>query len=317
MTIEVVSAATAAAAGETAAGTAAGSGGAAALSAASAAAPAAAVSGASAALPETGAALVLSKLAWFIVEPGFYIALAFGIIALALRLAAVFRAPALSQPAAPFGSGLYPSRRHRSFAALGDAFGMPQIRRNNPVFWIFLLVFHVGLLLLILGHFDILPGINIVPSSSKHMLGAGAVGLMVTIPIFYFLGRRFRSPVREISVPADYALLLLLLFTFLFGDLMSWGNSWTKTGFVMTKADFSRYFEGLARFSFEDPRAYLHGTHYHFLVIHVLLAEITLMILPFTKVVHAFLTIPVNMIRRGANAKQRDARRNGASEVSK
>lgn len=260
---------------------------------AAAAAPGDAVSAASAALPQTGAALVLAKIAWFIVVPGFYLALAFSIVALVLRLSAIFRA---GPP--PFQLAIYPERKSPTLAALGDALGMPQIRRKNPLFWVFLLVFHVGLVLLVLGHLDILPEINIVPASSRHMLGAGAVGLMVTVPVFYFFGRRFRSPVREISNPGDYLLLLLLLFTFLLGDLMSWGNSWTSTGFVMTKADFARYFDGLLKFKFEDPRAYLHGTHYHFLVLHLLLAEAVLAVLPFSKIVHAFLTVPVNALRR-------------------
>ena len=56
--------------------------------------------------------------------------------------------------------------------------------------------------------------------------------------------------------------------------MMSWGNSWSPHGFVMTKQDFAKYFDGLARFTFADPRAVLHGSHYHFAVIHVLLAEL-------------------------------------------
>jgi nitrate reductase gamma subunit len=130
------------------------------------------------------------------------------------------------------------------------------------------------------------------------MLGAGAVGLMVTVPTFYFLGRRFKGEARKISTPGDYLLLILLLFTFLFGDLMSWGNSWTASGFVMTKADFAKYFDSLARFAFADPRVFLHGAHYHFVVIHVLLAELFFVVLPFTKVMHAFMALPANVLRR-------------------
>ena len=58
---------------------------------------------------------------------------------------------------------------------------------------------------------------------------------------------------------SDYLLLLLLLFLFLFGDMMSWGNSWSAHGFVMTKQDFAKYFDGVARFTFADPRAVLPG----------------------------------------------------------
>jgi nitrate reductase gamma subunit len=265
----------------------------AAVSAASAASAGAAAVSAATSLPPTGLALVLAKLAWFIVVPGFYVALAFGLVALVLRLVAIFRAPP-----PPYQLAIYPAPKSALGAALRDAFGMPQVLKKDPVFWAFLMVFHLGLIGLILGHVDILPEVSIVNEASRDMFGAGVVGLMVTLPVFYFIGRRFRSPVREVSTPGDYILLLLLLFTFLLGDLMSWGNSWTATGFVMTKQDFARYFDGLLKFRFEDPRAYLHGTHYHFLVLHLLLAEAVLVVLPFTKVMHAFLSVPANVLRR-------------------
>jgi len=154
------------------------------------------------------------------------------------------------------------------------------------------------LALLFLGHLDILPYVNIMSPESRHMIGAGVVGLMVTVPAFYFLGRRFRGVYRTISTPGDYLLVLLLVFLFLLGDLISWGNSWTRSGFVMTKADFSLYFQGLANFTFADPRVVLHGSHYHFIALHVLLANLLFITLPFSKVVHAFFAVPLNMIRR-------------------
>jgi nitrate reductase gamma subunit len=166
------------------------------------------------------------------------------------------------------------------------------------MFWVFLMVFHAAFLLLILGHLDIFPRINIVSASSRNMVGAGGVGVAVTVPVIYFVLRRFQSPHREISVPADYLLLLLVLFLFLFGDLMSWGNSWSPNGFVMTKADFSRYFQGLARLTFADPRAVLPGSHYHFAVIHVLLAEVFFVLLPFTKIMHTFFAVPITLLKR-------------------
>ncbi len=241
----------------------------------------------------TGFALVLAKISWFIVVPGFYIALVFAVVCVVARLISIFRAPAPAWQLA-----IYPAPKSAFGAAMRDAFGMPQILKRDPVFWVFLVMFHVGVAGLVLNHFDMLPQIHLVNENSRHMLGAGVVGLLVTIPVFYFIGRRFKSPVREISTPGDYLLLLLLLFTFLLGDLMSWGNSWTVQGFVMTKQDFARYFDGLLRLSFEDPRVYLRGTHYHFLTLHLLLAELTLMALPFTKIMHAFLSIPVNVFRR-------------------
>jgi nitrate reductase gamma subunit len=262
---------------------------------AAAAAPGApdALSAATAQAAHSGLALVFDKVEYAIVVPLVYAALAFLLVAIVLRLVAIFRAPR-----EPFQLALYPAPRHGFAAAMSEAFGMPQVMKRDPLFWVFLMCYHLGFLALILGHLDILSRVNIISASSRHMLGAGLVGLLVTVPTFYFIGRRFKGEVRKISTPGDYLLLLLLLFTFLFGDLMSWGNSWTASGFVMTKADFAKYFDGLARLSFADPRLVLHGSHYHFVVIHVLLAELFFIVLPFTKVMHAFLALPANAIRR-------------------
>jgi nitrate reductase gamma subunit len=237
--------------------------------------------------------MILDKVEYTIMAPLVYAALAFFVIALVLRLAAILRSPGH-----PYQLAIYPAGRRPLLEALRDTFGMPQVLRRAPLFWFFLVIYHLGFLALILGHLDLFPALRIVPAASRHMLGAGLVGLAVTLPTFYFLGRRFVGETRKISTPGDYLLLLLLLFLFLFGDLMSWGNSWTASGFVMTKKDFSLYFASLARFSFADPRTMLHGSHYHFVVIHVLLAELFLVVLPFTKVMHAFLALPVNALRR-------------------
>jgi len=254
---------------------------------------AAAVSGASEHIVKTGFGLFMDNIYYFIMVPMVYLAIGFFIAAVIVKLVRVFG----SQPA-PYQLATYPEPKHPRLKALQDAFSMPQIRKRKPLFWFFLMMYHLGFLLLILGHLDILPGINIVPPESRHMVGAGFIGLMVTIPTFYFIGRRFKGIDRAISTPGDYILLLLLLFLFLLGDMISWGNSWTAKGFVMTKQDFSLYFQGLVSFSFADPRAVLPGSHYHFVVLHVLLANLLFITLPFTKIMHTFFAVPLNMVRR-------------------
>jgi nitrate reductase gamma subunit len=266
---------------------------AAASTAAAAAGGADATTAASARMAHTGLALVVDKVDWAIMVPLVYLSALFLLAGVIWRIVVIARSPA-----PPYSPRIFPASRRPGLAAASDAFAMPQVRRHAPVFWVFLMVYHVAFLLLILGHLDILPGISLMPESSRHMLGAGAVGVLVTVPMLYFIVRRFKSPNREVSVPADYLLLLLLLFLFLFGDLMSWGNSWTANGFVMTKQDFARYFDGLFRFTFADPRAVLHGSHYHFVVAHVLLAEAFFILLPFSKIMHTFFSVPINLLRR-------------------
>lgn len=242
---------------------------------------------------QTGLPSILDKIEYIIMVPMVYISLVFCIAAIILRVAAILRAPAH-----PYSLRIFPAAKKPRLTALAETLAMPQVRKHKPLFWVFLMLFHISFLLLILGHLDILPGISLMPEASRHMLGYGLVGVGVTLPLFYFLFRRFRSPNREITVPADYLLLILILFLCLFGDLMSWGNSWTTNGFVMTKQAFSQYFRGLVNFTVADPRLVLHGSHYHFVVIHVLLANIFFLVLPFSKVVHAFFSLPINLLRR-------------------
>jgi nitrate reductase gamma subunit len=266
-----------------------------AVSAATAVAEAAAdaVASATPLVASTPVSEFLQGLYYLIMVPGVYLSIAGFVLFSAWQVARILRSPP-----PPYQLAIYPEPRHPLLAALRDTFGMPQVMRKSPLFWFFLMMYHAGFLLLVVGHFDLFPRISVVSEESRHMVGAGLVGVMVTLPTFYFIGRRFRSPVRELSTPGDYLLLLLILFLFLFGDLMSWGNSWTINGFVMTKQDFAAYFDILGSWSFADPRGVLPGSHYHFAVIHVLLAELFFLVLPFTKIVHTFFSLPVNIIRR-------------------
>jgi nitrate reductase gamma subunit len=263
-----------------------------AVAAASAAADA--VAAASQALPAPGtAAAVVNGVYWFIMVPMVYLAIVVLVAGVVGRIIRILRSPPQ-----PFSLKLYPAARRPGLAALGDTFAMPQVRKHAPLFWVFLMLYHAAFLLLVVSHLDLFPRINVMTTASKHMVGWGAVGVAVTASTVYFLVRRFRGENRKISVPADYLLLLLLLFTFLFGDFMSWSNSWAARGFVMTKQDFAQYFGILGSFSFADPRTVLHGSHYHFVVIHVLLANLTMIVLPFTKVIHTFFSMPINLLRR-------------------
>lgn len=245
------------------------------------------------AVARTGFGAFLDGLYYFIMVPLVYISVFVMIAGIAIKIVSI-----LSAPAPAYTLRTYPARRRPGLAALADTFGMGIIRKKNPVFWFFLVWFHLGILFLILGHLDLFPTINIMPVASRHMVGAGAVGVSVTVPAFYFLFRRFKGQNRQISVPSDYLLLLLILFIFLLGDMISWGNSWTANGFVMTKANFRSYFGILSSFSFADPRTVLHGSHYHFVVLHIFLAELFMMILPFSKIVHTFFSLPLNLLRR-------------------
>jgi nitrate reductase gamma subunit len=241
------------------------------------------------------------KLWYFVMAPMVYLAFAWCIVWIVIKIIEILRAPNLPTTLRIFPEGDNP-RNPPSYplaAAAWDAFTMPAVRKHNPVLWVFLCIFHLSIALLILAHLDLAPQVNIMPATSEHMIGNGVIGIAVTISILYFLFRRFRTPVREVSVPADYLLLILLLAIVITGDIMSWGNSWAENGFVITKKDFGDYFNSLLRFTFSDPRQFLTGSHYAVIGTHVLLANLFLIVLPFSKIMHVFFAAPLNKLRRG------------------
>ena len=236
---------------------------------------------------------MVDKILYVITVPMVYLALAWLVLGVIARIVMVLRAPAH-----PHTLKIFPERKAAPLVALWESFTMPTVRKNKPLFWVFLMLFHAGFGALILSHLDLLPQISLMPKDSSHMLGWGAVGAVVTISVTYFPLRRFASPVREVSVPADYLLLFLLFLTVITGDTISWGNSWSEDGFVITKQDFGTYLDGLLHFTFEDPADTLYGSHYVVVAIHIFLANLFMMVLPFSKIMHAFFTVALNRFRR-------------------
>lgn len=241
------------------------------------------------------------KFWFFVMVPMVYLALAWCIVWIIVKIARILNAPAFPKTLRIFPEGKSGDDTSSTgwAGALWDTFTMPAVRMYHPLLWSFLVVFHLGILLLLLAHLDILPQISVLAENSPHMIGNGALGVVVTVCVLYFLFRRFRSPLREVSVPADYALLFLLLSIMVSGDIISWGNSWTENGFVMTKQDFGGYLNSLVKFTFADPRQFLSGGHYSVIGVHVLLANLFLIFLPFSKIMHVFFAVPMNKLRRG------------------
>lgn len=239
---------------------------------------------------------MLDKLYWFVMVPMVYLAVAWCILGIVYRVAGILRAPAH-----PHTLALFPKSPGGGMRAVIEALTWPTILRKDPVFWAFLVAFHVGLVMLFFGHLDLFPQVKLCPEDSPHMLGRGLAGLLFTLPLLYFMHRRIREPVRLVSVPADYYLLLLMFLLAITGDSISWTNSWNPPiGFVIGKADLAtHYFDKLAHLSFDNPReGTLVNGHYVVVVMHVLLANLFLMILPFSKVMHTFFAVTLNKLRR-------------------
>ena len=129
-------------------------------------------------------------------------------------------------------------------------------------------------------------------------MGRGFVGLILCIALLYFLFRRLSSPVRELSVPEDYYLLILLFLTVLFGSEMDWARSWYEYGELGVE-DYRSYLVSLLCFKPELPLGVRSSGHSFMLVVHVFFGNLFLIFFPFSQLMHSFLSLPMNKLRRG------------------
>lgn len=236
----------------------------------------------------------METLYYIILVPMVYVAVAVFVLGTGLRLFKMLRAPKH-----PTTLQIYPEKGTRFFGALYDTFFFPTVRRHKPVLWVFLMVFHICLLLLFIGHLELIAKINafqIIPH--EIFIGKGYVGLLLAVSLLYFMARRFSSPVRELSVPEDYFLLILLLLTVIFGSEMDWARRWYYYD-GMGVADYRDYLYSLLTLAPVVPDAILSAGHSFMLVVHVFFANVLLILFPFSQLMHSVLSLPMNKLRRG------------------
>ncbi len=236
----------------------------------------------------------MQTLFYFILVPMVYMAFAILILGIAIKLIKLYRTP--EHPAT---LQIYPEIKPRWMWALIDTFLFPTVRKHNLVHWVFLMMFHMAMLLLIIGHIELFREFRlfqIIPH--EVFIGKGLVGLTLSISLLFFLFRRFVSPNRDISIPEDYFLLILLFLTVLFGSEMDWARRWYEYG-EMTVEEYREYFISLLYFRPELPYGLTYSGHSFMMVLHVFFANLFLMLLPFSKIMHVFLSLPLNKLRRG------------------
>ena len=236
----------------------------------------------------------METLYYIILVPMVYVAFATFFIGTAVRLIKIFK-----EPKHPTTLQIYPEKKPRWLWGLLDAFLFPTVRRHKPLLWIFLMAFHICILLLIIGHLELFGEIEflqIIPH--EIFLGQGLVGLVATIALLYFLFRRFRSPVRELSVPEDYYLLILLFLVVLFGSQMDWARRWYFYETISVD-QYREYLSSLLYFDPYLPPELTDSGHSFMLVLHVFFANLFLIFFPFSQLMHSFLALPMNKLRRG------------------
>ncbi len=193
---------------------------------------------------------------------------------------------------------IYPEKKPSIVWALLDTFMVPGARRNKPVLWVFLLVFHVCLLLLLIGHLELVWDLKVFQFIPHEVfLGNGFVGIILLVAIVFFLFRRFVSPTKELSVPEDYFILILLFLVVIFGSEMDWARRWYVYE-EMGKAEYREYLYSLLTLS-PDIASVSEPGHSFMLVLHVFFANLLIMIFPFSNLGHSIFSIATNKLRRG------------------
>lgn len=238
--------------------------------------------------------VAVDTVIYFILVPMVYISFAVFIFGTAIRLIKLFR-----EPKNPAPLQVYPAKKPKWLWALHDTFLFPTVRRHKPVLWVFLILFHAGLFLLILGHLELFADIEILQLIPHEIfLGQGYLGLLLAIALLYFLFRRFRSPVRDLSVPEDYYLLILLFLIVIFGSEMDWARRWY--GYEeLTVEEYREYLMSLLYLKPYLPDAVTDSGHSFMLVLHVFFANLFLLFFPFSQSMHSFLSLSVNRLRLG------------------
>ncbi|MFX0090750.1 MAG: respiratory nitrate reductase subunit gamma [Candidatus Hodarchaeota archaeon] len=165
---------------------------------------------------------------------------------------------------------------------------------SNKILWIFAILLHGALVVLLFGHVRLfgepsvvwgLMGLDEQGVNAFAAIMGGAVGIIFMIAILGLLIRRFSGTVRTVSVPMDYLFLLLLLGIALSGNFMR---------FVMhlSVPELQTYFSSLVIIQPTlTPTVYEPA-----FIIHYLFAQILLIYLPFSKLIHVIGSIFTNYL---------------------
>ena len=125
---------------------------------------------------------------YIVLVPMVYFACAVFIVGTILRLIKIFRTPPH-----PATLQIFPEKKPKWLWALYDTFLFQTVRRHKPLLWFFLMVFHICIFLLIVGHLELFYDFaifQIIPH--EIFLGKGIVGLLNIMILLYFIFIRFQ-----------------------------------------------------------------------------------------------------------------------------
>jgi nitrate reductase gamma subunit len=205
----------------------------------------------------------------------------------------------LRTPKSPVRQGMFPRRTGFSRALkLGkDSLLFPQVLDTDKWMWFFIIGMHLAGIGLFFGHLRLLTEftpllklLGVVGMEQLANLVGGGIGIALFVAFTYFLLRRFKSPYRELSVPEDYLLLVLILLIIMLGDHLRFTHPfdiYAYRDYVSSLIHFRPAFPVPIRV---DPSKWI-------LDAHVLTANLLLIYFPFSKLVHSIGGFAGNLLR--------------------
>ncbi len=225
-----------------------------------------------------------------------YVAVAIFILGMAYQVYQWLRAPKTRVKTGVFPKPRSAATRWGEVAI--DSFTFPQVIKIDRTMWVFTIFFHFALLGAFVGHLrlihEITPLFNLLGTQGmdQFALWSGSLmGILLMVALVYYLLRRLVSPYKEISVPEDFILIILLILAVVMGDYMRF------LGKVHT-TDYRAYLQSLIALRPAFPRVLADSSTKWALVLHVLFANLLFIYFPFSKLVHLIATFPANLARR-------------------
>lgn len=172
------------------------------------------------------------------------------------------------------------SSRARAAAIMKETLLVPSLFLGDRFLWALSWVFHLMLVLIFLGHVRVVADVpqlwevlHLDPYTMSGVVG-GAAGATIVVMIVLLIARRVAAErVQEVSAPADYFALFLLMAIVLTGNAMRFLGP-------VDLAETHRYFASFATLQLPVVPAN------NWFLAHLFLGQMLLLYMPFSKIMH-------------------------------